>query len=246
MPRYSETALVRGLHFLGEAQSAIANNLANLETSSYKRRSPVAATSSTAFSRVLDQRLPTVRYGEVADFQPGSVRETGNPMEIALSEGTFLRVQDQKGRTYLTRDGQLSIDSQGRLVTSEGLRYLDVNGNPIQFGVGTESPTSLVISSSGQVGDSQLGTAYGQLGLFRVPDTSKLVPVGSGNYEDLGKQKLEPMQTGVQQGYREGSNVDSLQELVQMIVVQRSFSATQKALGSVGRMQDNLVANLNR
>lgn len=245
MARYSETALVRGLHFLGEAQAAIANNLANLETASYKRRSPVAGTSAT-FQRVLDQRLPTVRYGEVADFQPGTVRQTDNPMEVALTEGAFLRVQDGKGRTYLTRDGQMSIDAQGRLVTHEGLRYLDVNGNPIQLGLGEESPTSLTIAPNGQISDAQRGTAYGQLGMFRVPDVHKLVPVGSGNYEDLGKQKLEPAQSGLQQGYQEGSNVDSLQELVQMIVVQRSFSATQKALGSVGRMQDNLVANLNR
>ena len=77
-------------------------------------------------------------------------------------------------------------------------------------------------------------------------DPNALVPVGSGNFQDPGKQKLEVVSDGVRQGYQEGSNVDSLQELVQMIVVQRSFTATQKALGSVGRMQESLVQNLSR
>jgi flagellar basal-body rod protein FlgG len=82
--------------------------------------------------------------------------------------------------------------------------------------------------------------------VFRVRDMQALRPAGAGKFEDLANQQLELAGDGVQQGYQEGSNVDSLQELVQMIVVQRSFSATQKALTSVGRMQDQLVANINR
>ena len=214
------------MNFLAESQSAIANNLANVDTANYKRRAPVAVESQRIFDQMLGERMPTVRYGERSDFTQGTMRETGNQMEIALSEGSWLRVQDDKGRTFLTREGQMQIDKQGRLVTHEGLAYLD------QTGSGISDPTT--------------GQAYGPIGVYRVADQNALRPVGGGKFEDLANQQLQIADGGVQQGYQEGSNVDSLQELVQMIVVQRSFSATQKALSSVGRMQDQLVANISR
>jgi flagellar basal body rod protein FlgG len=246
MSGYAETALVKGMHFLAESQAAISNNLANLETASYKRRTPVALESASSFERVLGERMPTVRYGEVSDWKQGSLRETGSQLELALSEGSWLRVQDGKGRVFLTRDGQMQLDSQGGLVNNEGFRYLDQNGSPILLGTGEQSPTELSISNSGQISDPTTGQVWGPLGVFKVRDPNALVPVGSGNFQDPGKQKLEVVSDGVRQGYQEGSNVDSLQELVQMIVVQRSFTATQKALGSVGRMQESLVQNLSR
>ena len=246
MAGYAEMSLVRGMHFLAESQSAIANNLANVDTANYKRRAPVAVETQTQFDRVLGAQMPTVRYGERSDFTQGTMRETGNPMEIALPQGTWLRVQDPNGRTFLTRDGSLQIDPQGMLVTREGMRYLDQQGLPIQVGAGDSAPSSISVSPNGQVSDPTSGQAWGPLGVFRVRDMQALRPAGAGKFEDLANQQLELAGDGVQQGYQEGSNVDSLQELVQMIVVQRSFSATQKALTSVGRMQDQLVANINR
>ncbi|MBL8753783.1 MAG: flagellar biosynthesis protein FlgC, partial [Planctomycetes bacterium] len=59
-------------------------------------------------------------------------------------------------------------------------------------------------------------------------------------------QRARPAGDGVQQGFLEGSNVDSLQELVQMISVERSFTATQKALSGIGRLQENLITNMLR
>lgn len=246
MSGYAETALVKSMHFLAESQAAISNNLANLETASFKRRTPIAVESATSFERVLGERMPTVRYGEVADWTQGSLRETGNQMEVVLSEGSWLRVQDDKGRTFLTRDGQMQLDSQGRLVNNEGLAYLDQNGSPILLGVGEQTPSDISITASGQISDPKSGQVWGPLGVYKVRDPNSLTPAGSGNFQDPGKQKLEVVGDGVRQGYQEGSNVDSLQELVQMIVVQRSFAATQKALGSVGRMQDSLVQNISR
>jgi flagellar basal body rod protein FlgG len=246
MAGYAEISLVRGMNFLAESQSAIANNLANVDTANYKRRAPVAVESQRVFDQMLGQRMPTVRYGERSDFTQGTMRETGNSMEIALSEGSWLQVQDDKGRTFLTRDGQMQIDKQGRLVTQEGLAYLDQTGNAITVGSGDQAPSQLSFAQNGAISDPTTGQAYGPIGVYRVADQNALRPVGGGKFEDLANQQLQIADGGVQQGYQEGSNVDSLQELVQMIVVQRSFSATQKALSSVGRMQDQLVANISR
>jgi hypothetical protein len=68
-----------------------------------------------------------------------------------------------------------------------------------------------------------------------------------GHWEKpVGADRGTQVATGVQQGFLEGSNVDSLQELVQMITVERSFTATQKALSGIGRLQENLITNILR
>ncbi len=246
MTGYAEQALVRGLGYLADTQAAIAHNLANVDTVGFKRRAPQAVESTQSFASVLGERLPMVTYHEGTDFSPGTSRQTGNNFDLALADGTWLRVQDGKGRTFLTRDGQMQLDSDGHLVTHGGLRYLDQSGSPIQLNDGDAAPSQLAIAPNGQVSDPQSGQTWGPLGIFKVPDQQALVPQGAGLYLDPENQPLQLFASGAQQGYQEGSNVDSLQELVQMILVQRSFGATQRALGSIGRMQDRLIENVNR
>ena len=245
MTGYAETALVRSLTFLAESQAAISHNLANVDTAGFKRHTPLAARGRD-FATELADRLPSVRYDERLDWTPGNPRETGSGLDVSLRDGTFLRVQDAAGRVFYTRNGKLQLDHQGRLVTPSGLRFLDQAGKPMQFDDGEATPTEITIAPNGQVGNPKNGQTYGQLGVCTLPDPQRLQPVGGGLYQDLGRQQPVPAQDGLRQGYEEGSNVDSLQEMVQMIIVQRSFSATQRALGSVTRMQDSLIQNLNR
>ncbi len=124
MTGYAQKALVSGMRFLAESQAAIANNLANAETSSFKRRATIA-TEGSEFAGELDRRLPTVGVQEGIDWRLGNVRETGSQLDIALEQGSFLRVQDGGGRTYYTRNGKLQLDRDGFLVTQSGMRYLD-------------------------------------------------------------------------------------------------------------------------
>ena len=246
MAGYPEMSLVRGLRYLAESQAAIAHNLANVDTAGFKRRAPVAVESRLSFDTMLGQKLPLVNYSESTDFQVGTPRETGNKFDVALGEGTWFRVADDKGRAWFTRDGQMQLDVEGNLVTHGGLRYLDQSGSPIRVGDGDSPPADLVVSPNGQIADPTSGQTFGPLGVFKVADQQALIPQGAGLYTDTKNQQLELAANGVQQGYREGSNVDSLQELVQMILVQRGFSATERALTTVGRMQDQLIANVSR
>ena len=84
------------------------------------------------------------------------------------------------------------------------------------------------------------------MALHQLPQTDQLVPQGRSLYQDPQNQRTTQAANGVQQGFLEGSNVDSLQELVQMITVERSFTATQKALTGIGRLQENLISNILR
>jgi flagellar basal body rod protein FlgG len=242
---YGEIALVRGLSFLAEKQAAIANNLANVDTTSFKRRDAVATTQG-GFHSLLDRQLTAIAYTERSDMQRGTIRETGNLFDVAIDGPQWLRVQDQTGQRYYTRDGQLQLGADGRLVTNEGLLVLDQAGQPILIGAGEEAPSELRFAPNGTISNPETGRTWGPIAMVALPDPQALVPVGRGLYVDPRNQKATQANDGLQQGFLEGSNVDSLQELVQMISVERTFAATQKVLSGLGRLQENLITNILR
>lgn len=245
MTSYGEMALVRGLSFLAEKQAAIANNLANVETTSYKRRAPMAMTDR-GFGSMLDRQMSAVRYQEQADLQRGTIRETGNLFDVALDGPQWLRVQGKNGNSCYTRNGQLQFTVDGGLVTRDGLAVLDTAGRPISLGTGEDVPAELRISPNGTISNPANGQTWGPIALAVFPDPQALTPIGKGLYVDPKNQRTTQAADGVQQGFLEGSNVDSLQELVQMITVERSFTATQKVLTGLGRLQENLITNILR
>lgn len=245
MGNYGETALVRGLSFLAEKQASIANNLANVDTASFKRRIGVA-TPTSGFDSLLDRELDAVAYSERTDRQAGVVRETGNLMDVALDNGQWLRVQDANRNTLYTRNGQLQVGTNGYLQTRAGQMVLDQNGQPISLGNGETVPAEIRISPNGTISNPANGQTWGPISVVTFADQEALAPVGQGLHRDTRNQQPVQAAAGVQQGYLEGSNVDSLQELVAMITVERSFAATQKALTGLGRIQDNLITNILR
>jgi len=239
-------ALVRGLSFLAEKQAATAHNLANVDTTSFKRRHAIAAEGKEDFYSMLERKLPTVTYSEQTDLQRGILRETGNRLDVAIDGPYWLRVQDDKGGQYYTRNGQMQLSNDGRLVTRDGYAMLDRSGQVVNVGAGDEAPSELSISPNGTIQNPVTGQTWGPLAVVSLPEPGALVPIGKSLYVDPTGQKASQAGDGVQQGFLEGSNVDSLQELVQMIAVERSFTATQKALTGMGRLQENLITNLLR
>jgi len=243
---YGETALVRGLAYLAEQQAAIANNLANVNTTSFKRRAAVALDTGDRFQTLLEQQLSAIDYVEKPDMQRGALRETGNRFDVAIDGPHWMQVRDEKGNTFFTRNGGLMIGTDGRLATRDGLTVLDTRGEPISLGAGGENPSDLAFSANGTVSNPQTGESYGTMALVELPEPDKLTPIGRGLFADQGNQAGTQAAAGLRQGYLEASNVDSLQELVQMITVERSFSATQKALTGINRLQENLITNILR
>jgi flagellar basal body rod protein FlgG len=243
---YGETALVRGLTFLAQKQAAIANNLANVDTTSFKRRAAVASSTGERFQSLLDQQLSAIDYVERNDMQRGILRDTGNRLDVAIDGSQWLRVQDQAGRQFYTRNGQLQLGADGRLVTRSGHTVLDQLGQPILLGAGDEAPADISISPNGRIQNPITGQVWGPIAVVSLPQPEALVPAGSGLYVDPLDQRGTQAGDGLQQGFLEGSNVDSLQELVQMIAVERSFTATQRALTGMSRLQENLIDNMLR
>jgi flagellar basal body rod protein FlgG len=252
MASYAETALVRGLAFLSEAQASIAHNLANLDSAGFKRQSAVAKTETSRFQSVLEGELPTVGYSQTIDWTPGSLKTTAESTHVGIegerSKNLFFRVRGKDNETYYTRNGQLQLDDQGRLVTSDGSRYLDASGNEISLGFDTALLSGILIESTGLIRERNgAGRQLGQIGVFKVDDTKSLSSVGSGLFRDTAKQPVTAAQTGsVRQGNLEQSNVQSLDEMVRMMIVERSFQATGRVLGAVQRVQESYSSVMSR
>jgi len=246
MSDYAEQSLVRGLSFLAERQAAIANNLANVDTTSFKRRVAVAEQEPSKFHSMLAEQMPTIRYKEQSDLGRGIVRQTDSDLDVAIDGPHWLRVQNDAGAQFYTRNGQFEMAKDGRLLTKSGMTVLDSGGNPILLGIGEEAPSKITISPNGQIQDPKTGKTWGPIGVFKLDRPDGLMPTGNSLYVDTLRQQPTVIGDGLQQGFLEGSNVDSLQELVQMITVERSFAATQKALTGVGRLQENIIASILR
>lgn len=245
MADYGETTLVRGLSFLVERQASIANNLANVDSSAFKRRLAVA-TPERGFDSMLGREMEAISYSERVDRQVGVVRETGNLYDVAIDGNDWLRVQDDKGKTFYTRSGQLQVGVNGYLQTRNGKQVLDSSGQPILLGNAETIPAEIRISPNGTISNPANNQTWGPIALVQFPEPEALVPVGEGVFVDPKNQRTTVGGDGVQQGFLESSNVDSLQELVAMITVERNFAATQRALTGLGRIKDNLVSNILR
>jgi flagellar basal body rod protein FlgG len=247
MADYSETALVRSLNYLAEMQGAIAHNLANAASTAYKRRVPIAEHAGLEFASMLQQRMPTVVYRETTDYGDGQLRPTDERLHVALQGDGFLRVRGADGSMFLTRNGEMVIDREGYLATTGGLRYLDRDGAPINLSADGAPPSSLLISPDGSISDASDATqAHGQLGIVAVDRADRLQPAGTSMYRLPPETPMRPGTARVQQRHVEQSNVDSLSELINMIIVQRSFEATSRTLRTIDELKSSYVTAMNR
>ena len=124
-------------------------------------------------------------------------------------------MQDGQGQIFYTRRGDLRVDDRGRLVTADGLAYLDRNGAQIVVGDADEMPTgNLKISADGEITeDGGDGRRWGPMDVVGIPNRNALVPIGEGVYRDTLNQITTPQSGSVRQGYLEQSNVQTVDEL---------------------------------
>ncbi len=233
---------------------AIANNLANLNTTGFKQvraefqdllyetlRAP-GATSATGAT------LPTgVQLGHGVQlaassriFTQGERQNTGNELDMAIDGDGFFQIQKPGGETLYTRDGTFKRDRDGNVVTVEGFLLLP----NIQIPPDT---TQLTILRDGTVTALQAGasttTQLGQIELARFPNPSGLRAVGGnlfGTTEASGDPETgTPDQNGfgsIAQGFLESSNVNVAAELVQMILAQRAFELNSRVIQAGDQM----------
>lgn len=227
----------------------IANNLANVNTTGFKR-------SRVSFEDVLYETLQGAR---IVDYQgaetvgpvqvgkgvrvgaivrlhgQGAPENTERPLDMAIEGEGFFQVQMPNGTLAYTRDGSFGISDTGTLVTSGG--YAVVPGIKIPT-----DATEITISANGKVSVAQSPTQVektelGQIELARFMNPSGLLALGENLYAETpasGQPTVGfPSEEGmgqIQQGYLEGSNVEIVQEMVDMITSMRAYEINSKAI----------------
>ncbi|SBW00427.1 Flagellar basal-body rod protein FlgF [uncultured delta proteobacterium] len=225
--------------------NSIANNLANVNTTGYKRdllafkdtmllyahdhiMEPVASIRDKKFFPD-PQHLSRTRIAtSVTDFQQGGMKVTSAPLDLAISGEGFFKVATPDGEQY-TRNGHFTINQNGTIVNERGWPVTS-EGGEITIPQGTKN---IVIAENGRVfADEEL---VGQIQIVTVDNLANLEKVGSNMYRAregaaVAEVEVDPNRTWVAQGFLESANVDAVYEMVNMIEAQRQFEAYQKVM----------------
>ena len=241
----------------------IANNLANINTTGFKRSKvefqdlfyqATKASGSVSRQGTQNPAALEIGYGSVPVatqriFSQGEIVPTSNPLDLALSGDGFFKVMLADGTNAYTRDGSFKISGDGRIVTSDG--------EPIDPEISIpEGTTEIIISRNGavsvQVGKDANPQEVGQIETVRFINPAGLKAIGrnlltatvaSGD-PVVGTPGLEG-NGEVYQGYLETSNVEIVEEMVNMIVAQRAYEINSKAIKTSDEMLA-VVNNLSR
>lgn len=233
-----------------------ANNLANVNTTGFKRetmafqdvfhrfgndildpftaineRSMLPAPEDTAQVRIALTHI---------DFSQGPVKQTGNPLDVALQGEGFFKIRTPEGDLY-TRNGSFRLTPSGELVTQQGFPVLG-DGGPITL----EPNAQVLIGPDGQIQAD--GEPIGILNLVTFTNLQALEKLGHNLFRFRpGTRAAEQpaVNTTVAQGYLESANVEVVGEMVNMIAAQRSFEAYQKVMQTALEADQKLIREVS-
>ena len=201
----------------------VANNLANLNTTGFKK--------GLAFSDVFDEAATNLDRN-MTDFSDGVFEETSNPLNVAITGDAFFTVLTPEGE-HLTRSGDFVIDSQGYLSTREGYHVLGQNGEINLQEELIDKNGSISITKNGQIKSDN--RVLEKLKISKVTNNNTLLKDQGQRfyneekiYDIADDEKFE-----IHQGYLESSNTNAILEMQQMIQLQNDFEASYKMVTSI-------------
>ncbi len=241
--------------------NTIANNLANVNTPGFKRskiefqdllyQKPTRASGTdSGGGNIVPTGIEVGNGSRVAAtskvFTQGQLTNSGEPLDLAIQGDGFFEIQKPDGTFAYTRDGSFKLNSQGQVVTIDGL--------PVLSGFQSiPSGATVTVSQNGQVTvQSSGGTTTFRLSLTRFANPSGLQSLGGNLYSETQASGTpetgQPGELGygsVMQGYTESSNVNIVEEMVNLIVAQRAYEINSKSVQASDEMLQN-VAQMKR
>ncbi len=238
---------------------AIANNLANVNTVGFKRDRVVFedlfyTVEQQPGAQLEDNRTAnggvqlgngTRLVGTQKLFTTGSLQTTGRELDVAIIGNGFLRVELANGENAYTRAGQLAVSQDGRLTNAQGLPItpqITVPANATSLTIGENGMVSATVGTATaptELGQLTLATFINPTGLLALGDnlyqqTTSSGEATEGNPGEDGRGKLK-------QAALEGSNVQVVEEMVDMIAAQRTYEMNTKVLSAADNMLQNLA-----
>jgi len=248
--------MVKGLHTAALGMlpktmkmDVIANNLANVNTTGYKK--------SDLFTRELikadllgkknSHSDPITKIPEkfTIDFSQGRLEQTNNPLDLAINGEGYFAVETDNGVKY-TRNGHFGISEEGALVTSDGYKVLGEGGEIYLTNPQKIQAEQLVITKDGEIMMGRKVIDKLQVVSFPQDETGQNVLQYAGNnlYSAPNEYSAESVNLSnydIQQGYLESSNVNALEEMVEMIHLNAAIQIDQKVIKS----QDSSLQQAN-
>ena len=237
----------------------ISNNLANVSTNGYKRSRAVfedlmyqnmrqagaASSDQTELPTGLQVGLGTRAVATARNFSQGNLQQSANPLDVAIRGNGFFQIQLPDGTTGYTRDGSFQVSATGQLVTNTGYTVqpgITIPATAQSVTIGNDGTVSVVLP--GQA----LPQPVGQIQLASFINPAGLEPKGQNLYGETAASGTPnagvPGVNGlgsVQQGFVETSNVNVVEELVQMIQTQRAYELNSKAIQTSDQMLQKLA-----
>ncbi|HOV26705.1 MAG TPA: flagellar hook-basal body protein [Pseudobacteroides sp.] len=239
--------MIRGLYTSGwslmansKKMDVISNNLANADTNGYKEDIAVLETFPEKLTRRINDtqsrsnpsgRIGNMRLGSdvseiFTNYSQGKIQSTGNNLDFAIqnSNSAFFTIgrPDENGniQEYYSRDGAFVINSLNQLVTKDGFYVMGQNG-PI-----TLDGDNFTVQSDGTI--VQDGVVVDKFRITEFTDTRSLQKAGNNLVQRDPTSEERPFTGAISQGYLEGSNINVVKEMVDMITVMRSYEANQR------------------
>lgn len=241
----------------------IANNLANANTTGYKR-------STVVFQDLLYQTVQAAGQGEagsgaepaslqmghgaaaiatVRNFSQGSFTETSNPLDLAINGEGFMQIRRPDGTIAYTRDGTFTLSADGAVVTQTGLALepdISLPAEAVEIHISQDGIVSVRLQGEPEMSE------VGQLELTRFPNPGGLLPLGGNLFEQTeasGEPTIgAPGEEGlgvILQGFLEAANVDVVKEMVDLIAAQRAYEINSKMVSTSEDMLQ-IANNLKR
>ena len=237
----------------------ISHNLANVSTNGYKRSHAVfedlmyqnlrqagaASSEQTALPTGLQVGLGTRAVATARNLSQGNLQQSSNTLDVAIRGNGMFEIQLPDGTTGYTRDGSFQVSSTGQIVTNNGFIVqpgITIPAQAQSVTIGNDGTVSVVLP--GQA----LPSRVGQLQLVGFVNPAGLEPKGQNIFGETAASGTPnagtPGQNGlgfVQQGFVETSNVNVVEELVQMIQTQRAYELNSKAIQTSDQMLQKLA-----
>lgn len=211
---------------LRQNMDIIAQNVANVNTPGYRGQNMIFSEYVEDPRFMKEDIAMVLDYGQYQITDPGNIKDTGNPLDIALVGNGFLGIQTPGGEIQYSRAGNLTQNEEGILMNARGMHVASTGGGDIVI---PPEATEISIDRKGVV--STQDGPIGQMMLAEFANYQELNPTGNGLYQ-TNAAPLPADKTQVIQGKLEGSNVQAVVEMTRMIDVLREYQAVQNMMQS--------------
>ena len=224
---------------LMKEMGVVANNIANANTTGFRREGVIFAEHLSALDRRGETLSMAHARGRLIDLRQGVLTQTNGSFDLAIEGEGYFALETPDG-LRLSRAGAFIPSPEGELMTAEGYRLLDAGQAPVLIPPGA---SAVSVGTDGTM--SANGIPFGQIGLFGQPEGTQLTHQGGTLFQlDADPEPLE--EARIRQGFLEESNVDPVFEITRMIEVQRAYELGQSFLDREDQRIRNVITAMTR